>query len=72
MEKKLEFAQLTQKSAANPNTGLCGRKTSNLCLILFFNGEPNVTPFIPLLDSMKNDPISFAYIKSSDEAYVAK
>jgi hypothetical protein len=35
VEKKAELTQLTLKKSQNPNTGLCGLKTSNLCVILF-------------------------------------
>ena len=38
-EKKLELAHLNYKVASNPTSGLCGKKTSNLCVILFLNGK---------------------------------
>jgi hypothetical protein len=37
LEKKVELQQLTYKKNQNPNTGICGKKTSNLCVILFIS-----------------------------------
>lgn len=34
-EKVLELHHLTKSKAQNPNTGICGRKTSSICLIIF-------------------------------------
>lgn len=33
--KVLEFQHLTYKKTLNQNTGTCGRKTGNICLIVF-------------------------------------
>jgi hypothetical protein len=38
-EKKAELINLTLKSTLPPSTGVCGRKSSNICVILFLNGK---------------------------------
>lgn len=75
MEKKVEFNLLTMKKAANPNTGVCGRKTSNLCVILFLKDKSMpkiIEQYFPLLDQLKSDPVTFAYVFSEDEPHMVK
>jgi len=38
-EKKAELINLTLKKSLPPTTGVCGRKSSNLCVIIFINGK---------------------------------
>jgi len=35
VEKKIELHQLTAQNNKSPTSGICGKKTSNLCLIIF-------------------------------------
>jgi hypothetical protein len=37
LEKKVDLQELTHKKNQNPTTGLCGKKTSNICVILFLS-----------------------------------
>ena len=39
VEKKVELVHLDYKKSLPPMSGVCGRKTSNLCVILFLNGK---------------------------------
>ena len=64
VEKKIELTELTYKKAQSATTGVCGRKTSNICVILFFNGKGQglLDQYVPLVEQFKNDPITWTYI----------
>ena len=74
VEKKVELYQLTMSAAKNPSSGVCGRKTSNLCVILFLKGKGQglIDIYKPLLEVFKNDPVTITYIFSSDEPHIVK
>lgn len=61
-EKVLELHHLTKKKAQNANTGICGRKTSNICLIIFLKTQEETAKFLPLVDQFKNDPVTLTYV----------
>ena len=66
-EKVLELHHLTKKKAQNANTGICGRKTSNICLIIFVRSQADTAKFLPLVDQFKNDPVTLTYVLAQDE-----
>jgi hypothetical protein len=73
-EKKTELVHLTLKKSLPPASGVCGRKTSNLCCLLFLNGRGDalIESFLPLVVKFKNDPITFAYVHTEQEPQMAK
>jgi len=74
--KKVEvtdFVELTEKKRKGGANALCGPKSSNLCVIIFTEGED----YRAELDELKSvildftmDPVSFAFIKAKDEPYI--
>mmetsp|Transcript_780 Transcript_780/g.1389 ORF Transcript_780/g.1389 Transcript_780/m.1389 type:complete len:380 (+) Transcript_780:703-1842(+) len=72
VEKKVELHHLKMKLTQNKNSGVCGRKTSNLCLILFLKGKGQglLDLYMPLLDIFKNDPVTLTYVHASEEPYM--
>ena len=66
-EKVLELHHLTKSKAQNPNTGICGRKTSNICLIIFVERQDQTPQFLPLLDKFSKDPVTLTYVLAQDE-----
>lgn len=73
-EKKMELNHLQLKTSQSPNTGVCGRKTANLCLIMFFKGQGQglIDQYKGLLEHFKNDPVTITYVFSKDEPYMLK
>ena len=73
-EKKAELVQLTLSKAKSPNTGVCGRKTANLCVILFLNGKGQalLDQYKPLTEQFLNDPVTFTYVYSNEEPHMTK
>ncbi len=53
---------------------MCGKKTSNYCLILFLKGKGSglTDQYLPLLEQFQNDPITFTYVHSSEEKAMAE
>ena len=73
--KKLEitnFVQLTEKKMKGGANALCGPKSSNICVILFTEGDekPLLEELKPIIEDFSKDPVSFSYIKSEDEPYI--
>ena len=53
--------------------GLCSRKSSNVCLILFDDGSRQLSHEVKaLLDYYTNDPISFVYVDKFSESDLHK
>lgn len=73
-EKVKLFQKLTYALAMNPNTGVCGQKTSDLCMIIFLHGKGQVLldQLSPLVEQFKTDPISISYVHPHEELYMAK
>ena len=66
-EKKLEFHHLTADSY---KTGLCKKKSSNICLLFFT--QSNVAELLKdqikgLLDYYKKDPVTFVWVDKHEE-----
>jgi hypothetical protein len=55
-------------AAKSPKSGVCGKETSNLCVLLFLNGkgEALIDYYKPLLDKFKTDPVTIAYLFTKD------
>ena len=72
VEKKLEVVELTHKKVKNQ--GICGKKSSNFCIIAFVddNQDPLVKTLESLLVQYKSDPVTFAYIKKTEEPDIHK
>lgn len=70
VEKK--FEQLTYQKAKSPNSGLCGQKTSDLCLIIFLTGKGQalVDQYLPLVEEFKTDKVSLTYVYTNEEPYI--
>lgn len=68
-EKVLEFHHLTLTSSQNQNTGICGRKTGNICLIVFadYNFFVNFHEYEFLVEHFKNDPVTLTYVDGEVE-----
>ena len=73
-EKKAELHHLTYNKVSKSPTGLCGKKSSNLCLILFLKGkgEALTNQYLPLVEHYKSDPISITYVHSNEEPNLIK
>lgn len=63
-EKKVEIQELT--SSRLKTQGLCAKKSSNICLILFLdhNNLQALDELRSLLDFYKNDPLSFTFVNT--------
>lgn len=74
--KKVEitdFTQLTEKKMKGGAQSLCGPKSSNICVILFTQGDDYKTQLDslkPVIENFAQDPVSFAYIRSEDEPHI--
>lgn len=64
IEKKIQMQKLTYQSNKSPTSGVCGKKTSNFCLILFLAVQGSEIQYSELLDRFKNDPVTVAYVYS--------
>jgi len=66
-EKKMEVLELNSKRYRN--SGICGKKSSNLCLLLFVDSasSPLVAAVSGLLELYKSDPITFTYVNRNEE-----
>ena len=55
--------------AKNQNTGVCGRNTSIICLIVFadYNFFVNFDQFEYLVEKFKNDPLTLTYVDIEQE-----
>lgn len=73
-EKVMELNHLKLKNSQSPNTGVCGRKTANLCLIMFFKGQGQglIDQYKGLLEHFKNDPVTLSFVFSKDEPHMLK
>ena len=54
---------------------MCGPKSSNICVIVFTASdaaerESQLEPLKSVIELFENDPVSFAYIDTSKEAYI--
>lgn len=72
IEKKINMNKLTYQSNKSPTSGVCGKKTSNLCLILFLSVKGSEVQYTELLTQFKNDPVTVAYVYSSEEPDLLK
>ena len=68
-EKPKALNHLTYASAKNPKRGLCGKETSNLCVILFLNGKGYalIDYYTPLVEKFASDPVSLQYVFTNQE-----
>ena len=69
VEKKQELHQLTHKISAPVSSGVCGKKTSNLCLIIFPKSGI-IDQYLPLLEIFASDPVTLTYV--TEEPFMAK
>ena len=68
-----DFIQLTEKKMKGGSSSLCGPKSSNICVIIFTQGEDYRTQLDllkPVIAGFDQDPVSFAYIREEDEPYI--
>jgi len=74
VEKEKKFQKLTYQLAKNPNSGVCGSKTSDLCLIIFLTGKGQalIDQYLPLLEHFKTDKVSISYIFTNEEPHICK
>ena len=72
VEKKIQMHHLTYQSNKSPTSGICGKKTSNLCLIKFLKVKGSEVNYSVLLEQFKNDPITIAFVYSDDEPELLK
>lgn len=74
--KKVEitdFIELTEKKMKGGASSLCGPKSSNICVIIFTEGDDyraQLDELKPVIANFSQDPVSFAYIKAKDEPYI--
>jgi len=70
---KKEKTQELTKLANKGNSAVCGKKSSNLCLILFLKGKGQALfdQYTDLLPKYLNDPISFTFTSASEEPQIA-
>ena len=61
VEKKQELHLLSEKLTQPPTSGICGKKTSNLCLIIFTKSGI-IDEYLPLLDTFASDPVTLTYV----------
>ena len=58
----------------NPNTGICGRKTGNICLIVLggidFIKAFNDKKYEHLPEHFKNDPVTLTYVMADIESHM--
>lgn len=67
IERKLQMHKLNYTSNKSPSSGVCGKKTSNICLILFLKVRGSEVQYKDLLVTFKNDPVTFSYVYSDEE-----
>ena len=67
VEKKIQMHKLNYTSNKSPASGVCGKKTSNLCLILFLKVKGSEAQYTDLLQQFKNDPVTISYVYSNEE-----
>ena len=67
IEKKIQMHKLTYQANKSPTTGVCGKKTSNLCLILFLQVPGSEVQYNELLEQFKNDPVTLSFVYSNEE-----
>ena len=70
-EKVQELHHLTYKKAKSATTGVCGRKTSNICFIIFTNSGI-IDQYKPLLETFISDPVTITYVLTKEEPYMAE
>ena len=68
IEKKIQMQKLNYTSNKSPASGVCGKRTSNYCLILFLKVKGSEIQYNELLNSFKNDPVTFSYVYSDEES----
>ena len=74
--KKVEytdFIELTEKKMKGGANALCGPKSSNICVIIFTEGEDfrsQLDELKPVIEDFRQDPISFAYMQAKSEPYI--
>ena len=74
--KKVEitdFIELTEKKMKGGASSLCGPKSSNICVIIFTEGEDfraQLDELKPVIEDFRQDPVSFAYIQAKNEPYI--
>ena len=63
---------MTYKKSKNQNTGVCARRTGNICLIVFadYNFFVNFDKFEHLVEHFKNDPITLTYVDAAEETHM--
>ena len=72
IEKKQELHKLNAQNNKSPTSGICGKKTSNLCLILFLKIKGSEVQYTQLLEQFKNDPVTLTYVVMSEETDLAE
>ena len=71
VEKVQEIHHLTAKKAKSATTGVCGRKTSNICIIIF-TSSGIIEQYQPLLETFSSDPVTITYVITKDEPLMAE
>lgn len=68
-----DFIELTEKKVKGGANSLCGPKSSNICAIVFTQGDDSksqLDKLKPIIELSEQDPVSFVYIKSEEEPYI--
>uniref|UniRef100_A0A7S3T1F4 Uncharacterized protein n=1 Tax=Strombidinopsis acuminata TaxID=141414 RepID=A0A7S3T1F4_9SPIT len=68
-----DFTELTEKKVKGGASALCGPKSSNICVIIFTEGEnyrAQLDELKPVIEHFHEDPVSFAYIQAKAEPYI--
>ena len=73
--KKVEitaFIELTEKRIKGGANSLCGPKSSNICVIIFIDGdnESQLDELKPVINHFQNDAVSFTYMMTKNEPYI--
>ena len=72
-----DFVELTEKRVNKGGANsLCGPKSSNICVIIFTEGNDEAAnrsqldELKPIIEDFQQDPVSFAYIRTDSEPYI--
>ena len=74
--KKIEitdFTELTEKKMKGGANALCGPKSTNICVIIFTEGEDfrsQLDELKPVIANFSQDPVSFTYIQAKGEPFI--
>ena len=71
-EKKLQWEFMEYRASKNPNTVICGRKSGNICLIVFADDDwiSNFNKFDHLPEHFKTDSVTLAWVHGVEEHYM--